>query len=145
LELPPPPIRRAIVAIGAFDTPNASRPSPARSETTTGAFGDAIAIAAPGHTRQASTNSSAAEILSKPRPAYTDEARRLRIEGEVLLEVLFGASGDARVLRTIQGLGYGLDDNAIAAARAIRFRPAQRDGIAVDSSAVVRIVFQLAN
>jgi len=86
----------------------------------------------------------AAEILFKPRPAYTDEARRLRIEGEVLLEVLFAASGEARVLRTLRGLGHGLDESAIAAAHEIRFRPARRGDAPVDSSAVVHIVFQVA-
>lgn len=84
------------------------------------------------------------EILSKPRPAYTDEARRQRIEGEVLLEILFAASGEARVLRTVRGLGHGLDESAIDAAGAIRFRPAERAGIAADSTAIVHIVFQLA-
>jgi TonB family protein len=84
------------------------------------------------------------EILSKPRPGYTDEARRRRIEGEVLLEVLFAASSQVRVLRTLRGLGYGLDENAIAAAKAIRFRPAERAGVAADSTAIVHIVFELA-
>lgn len=84
------------------------------------------------------------EILSKPRPAYTEEARRQRIEGEVLLEILFAASGQVRVLGTVRGLGLGLDENAIAAAEAIRFRPAERAGIPADSTAIVHIVFQLA-
>jgi TonB family protein len=84
------------------------------------------------------------EIVSKPRPAYTDEARHLQIEGEVLVEVVFSASGEARVVRVLRGLGHGLDESAIAAARDIRFHPAQRGGAAVDSSAVVHIVFQLA-
>jgi TonB family protein len=84
------------------------------------------------------------EILSKPRAAYTEEARRRRIEGEVLLDVLFAASGQVRVLGTVRGLDHGLDENAIAAAEAIRFRPAERAGIAVDSAAIVHIVFQLA-
>jgi TonB family protein len=84
------------------------------------------------------------EILSKPRPAYTEEARRLQIEGEALVEVLFAASGEARVVRVMRGLGHGLDEAAVAAARGIRFRPAQREGGSVDSSAVVHIVFQLA-
>jgi TonB family protein len=84
------------------------------------------------------------EILSKPRPLYTEEARRSRIEGEVLLEVLFAASGPARIVRVVRSLGHGLDETAMAAARDIRFRPAQRDGQPVDSSAVVHIVFQLA-
>jgi TonB family protein len=84
------------------------------------------------------------EILSKPRPAYTAEARRLRIEGEVLLDILFAASGEVRVLRIVRGLSHGLDENAIAAAEAIRFRPAERAGMAADSTAIVHIVFQLA-
>jgi hypothetical protein len=41
-------------------------------------------------------------------------------------------------------LGHGLDENAIAAARAIQFRPAKRGDTAADSTAVVHIVFQLA-
>ena len=84
------------------------------------------------------------EILSKPRPAYTEDARRQRIEGEVLLKILFAASGEVRVLGTVRGLGHGLDENAIAAAEAIRFRPAERAGMAADSTAIVHIVFQLA-
>jgi len=84
------------------------------------------------------------EILSKPKPVYTDEARGRRIEGEVLLQVLFAASGQVHVLATVRGLGFGLDENAVAAAEAIRFRPAERAGVGADSTAVVHIVFQLA-
>ena len=84
------------------------------------------------------------EILSKPRPVYSEEARRRRIEGEVLLAILFAASGQVRVLRIVRGLGDGLDENAIAAAEGIRFRPAERAGVAADSTAIVHIVFQLA-
>lgn len=85
------------------------------------------------------------EIVSKPKPRYTDEARSKKIEGEVLLEIQFSASGEARVLRLVRGLGYGLDENAVAAALGIRFHPATRNGGAVDSAAVVHILFQLAN
>jgi TonB family protein len=145
LELPPAPVRRVVAATGAFDATPSNQAS-ARTEITTGTFGNssiAAAVARPSRNAPA-TILSPAEILSKPRPAYTDEARRLQIEGEVLLEVLFGASGEAQVLRMLRGLGHGLDENAIAAARAIHFRPAKRDGLDVDSSAVVHIVFRLA-
>lgn len=85
------------------------------------------------------------EILFKPRPAYTDEARAKKIEGEVLLEVVFSASGEVRVLRVVKGLGYGLEESAESAARQIRFRPArQLDNRPIDSTAIVHIVFQLA-
>jgi len=85
-----------------------------------------------------------AEILSKPLPIYTDEARAKRIEGEVLLEVVFEASGKLRVTRIVRGLGHGLDDAAVHAAEQIRFKPALRDGQPSDSTAVVHIIFQLA-
>src|SRR3954465_13275147 len=85
-----------------------------------------------------------AEILSKPTPTYTDEARSKRIEGEVLLEVVFEASGKLHVVRIVQGLGHGLDDSAVHAAEQIRFKPALRDGQPSDSTAVVHIIFQLA-
>lgn len=85
-----------------------------------------------------------AEILSKPTPSYTEEARRLRIEGEVLLEVSFQSSGAIRVLRVVQGLGHGLDESAVRAAEQIRFKPALRDGQPADSTAILHIVFQLA-
>jgi TonB family protein len=85
-----------------------------------------------------------AEILSKPTPIYTEDARAKRIEGEVLLEVIFEASGKLRVLKIVRGLGYGLDDSAVRAAEQIRFKPALRDGQPSDSTAVVHIIFQLA-
>jgi TonB family protein len=85
-----------------------------------------------------------AEILAKPTPAYTDEAKKLRIEGEVLLEVVFESSGKLRVLRVVRGLGHGLDENAIHAAEQIRFKPAVKDGQPADSSGVLHVVFQLA-
>jgi TonB family protein len=68
----------------------------------------------------------------------------LAIEGEVLVEVVLEASGTVRVVRLVKGLGHGLDESAQAAAREIRFRPALKEGIPADSTAVVHIVFQLA-
>jgi TonB family protein len=85
-----------------------------------------------------------AEVIFKPNPVYTDEARKLRIEGEVLLEVVFESGGRIRVLRVIRGLGHGLDEAAARAAEQIRFKPAQRDGQPSDSTAVLHIIFQLA-
>jgi TonB family protein len=85
-----------------------------------------------------------AEILSKPTPVYTPEARNLKIEGEVLLEVVLAASGSLHVVRVVRGLGHGLDDNAVKAAEQIHFRPASRNGQPADSTVVLHIIFQLA-
>lgn len=84
------------------------------------------------------------EIVYKPRPAYTLEARRLRVEGEVLLDVMFHADGSLHVNRVVKGLGYGLDDMALTAAQRIQFRPARRDGQPYDYAALVHIVFELS-
>jgi len=84
------------------------------------------------------------EITFKPNPAYTEEARNLKLEGEVLLEVEFAANGQLHVNRVVRGLGHGLDETAISAANKMRFKPALRNGQAVDSTAIVHVVFQLA-
>ncbi|MGH9536280.1 MAG: energy transducer TonB [Terriglobales bacterium] len=84
------------------------------------------------------------EILSKPNPVYTEEARNLRLEGEVLLEVMFGANGQLHVIRVVRGMGHGLDEAAIAAANKMRFKPAQHYNQPIDSTATVHVVFQLA-
>jgi len=84
------------------------------------------------------------EILSKPTPEYTEEARTLRIEGDVVLEVEFCASGRVTVVRVIRGLGHGLDEAATRAAQSIRFKPAQSGGRAIDFHTTVHILFRLA-
>src|SRR5580700_9627332 len=84
------------------------------------------------------------EITFKPQPVYTDEARGLKLEGEVLLEVMFGANGTLHVNRVVRGLGHGLDEAAMAAANKMRFKPALRMGQPTDSTAVVHVMFQMA-
>jgi TonB family protein len=84
------------------------------------------------------------EIVFKPTPEYTDEARSARIEGTVSLELEFTAAGDVRVLRVVRGLGHGLDEAAQRAALRIRFKPAQSDSGPVDSRATVHITFRLS-
>jgi TonB family protein len=84
------------------------------------------------------------EIISKPNPIYTQEARDLKLEGEVLLEVVFAAAGQLRVIRVERGLGHGLDEAAMRAAQQIRYKPALRDGQPYDSAAILHVRFQLA-
>jgi TonB family protein len=141
---------RGVVASTGFGngvaTGNARSSGPATVHQA--GFGDADVAAPPTVQSRAATQAAArmtpAEIISKPVPAYTPEARAQRIEGEVLLEVVFEASGKLRVLRVVRGLGHGLDDSAVRAAEQIRFKPALKDGQPSDSTAVVHIIFQLA-
>lgn len=110
-------------------------------------FGDADVPAPPtvrSHPAEAAARMVPAEILSKPTPVYTQEARSMRIEGEVLLEAVLEASGTLHVVRVVRGLGHGLDDNAVKAAEQIHFKPAMKDGQPADSTVVLHIIFQLA-
>jgi TonB family protein len=75
---------------------------------------------------------------------YTSEARQLRIQGDVVLRVTFTAAGRVVVQGVTRGLGHGLDEEARRVAEQIRFRPATRNGQAVDSTTNITITFQLA-
>lgn len=112
-----------------------------------GVFADEHPVAEAPKIRNASASTSKTqpvEILFKPKPVYTDLAREKRIEGEVLVQVVFSATGQVEVQHVVRGLGYGLDDAAVAAARQIRFRPAMQEGRPVDTTATVHILFELA-
>lgn len=128
--------------------PNA-RGSAGRGGVQGTSFGDAAPTAgAPANSnaaaRTAKPERTPVEILHKPRPTYTEQARQMRIEGNVKLRVVFAASGDLRIVGVSAGLGYGLDEAAIAAAQKIRFRPALENGRPVDEPAIVTIEFKLA-
>jgi len=140
-----------VVTSAGFGNGTAIADTRSRSSAATvqaSGFGDAEVSAPPAaHSHPAeglAARAVPAEILSKPVPSYSPEARKLRIEGEVLLEVTLQASGNLRVLRVVRGLGHGLDDNAVKAAQQIHFKPAIRDGQPADSTVVLHIIFQLA-
>jgi TonB family protein len=84
------------------------------------------------------------EVLSKPPVQYTSEARQLKVEGEVVLRVTFTASGQVLIKGVLHGLGHGLDEEARRVAEQIRFRPATKNGQAVDMTTNITITFQLA-
>ncbi|MBI3949447.1 MAG: TonB family protein [Acidobacteria bacterium] len=65
------------------------------------------------------------QILSRPRPDWTEEAKRDHVQGDVVLSAVFGADGVVREIRVIRGLGYGLDEKAVEAVQKIQFLPAQ--------------------
>lgn len=84
------------------------------------------------------------EVLSKPAVQYTPEARQLRVQGDVILRVTFTANGQVLIKGVVHGLGHGLDEEARRVASQIRFRPATRNGQAVDLTTNITITFQLA-
>jgi TonB family protein len=69
------------------------------------------------------------KVFFQVKPKYTEEGRANKIQGKVVLSVEFRADGTIGNVAVVRSLGYGLDENAIAAARQIRFTPAMVNGV----------------
>jgi protein TonB len=63
-------------------------------------------------------------VMKQSRPAYTDEARKNHVAGKIRLVLDVDANGEVVAVRVLSGLGHGLDEAAIAAARQFHFAPA---------------------
>jgi TonB family protein len=143
---------RGVIASAGFGNgvatgDNSGKVSASRGTVRQGGFGDADVVAdAPAKKSAAPVvKTIPAEITFKPRPVYTEEGRQLKVEGEVLLDVVFTATGQIKVMKVVQGLGHGLDESAIRAAEKIQFKPALKEGHPADFPAVLHIVFQLTS
>jgi periplasmic protein TonB len=85
-----------------------------------------------------------AEITAKPLPRYTREARRVGVEGVVVLKVLLLGDGKLDRVRVVRRLPYGLTENAIRVACEIKFKPAMKAGQPVAQWVTVQYTFHLA-
>jgi periplasmic protein TonB len=83
------------------------------------------------------------QLLYKVEPEFSEEARRAKYQGMVLLSIEVDASGNVRKVRVLQPLGMGLDEKAIEAVSRWRFRPGLFDGKPVATEATVQVTFQL--
>jgi TonB family protein len=86
---------------------------------------------------------SAPALLSKVEPEYSEEARKAKYQGSVLLYIEVDPSGRAENIRVLHSLGLGLDEKAMEAVRKWRFRPGTKDGKAVRVAATVEVNFRL--
>jgi TonB family protein len=83
------------------------------------------------------------KILTKPRPKYTDAARQDNTEGKIIVAVVFGANGTIQHVLLLKRLGSGLDEEAVKAARAIKFEPMKRDGKPVAVVKQIEYTFEI--
>jgi periplasmic protein TonB len=82
-------------------------------------------------------------LLREVKPDYTEDARRLGVRGDVVMEIVVKRDGRVGDVRVLQGLGHGLDERAIAAVRQWTFSPATRRGTPVDVLVEVAMEFKL--
>jgi TonB family protein len=86
---------------------------------------------------------SAPMVLSKTEPEYSEEARKAKYQGTVVLMIIVDEKGMPQNIRVVRPLGLGLDEKAIEAVQKWRFRPAMKDGHAVKVEATVEVNFRL--
>jgi protein TonB len=86
---------------------------------------------------------SAPTLLSKVEPEYSEEARKAKYQGTVVLYVEIEPSGKAVNVRVLRSLGLGLDEKAMDAVAKWRFRPGYKDGRPVTVQAQVEVNFRL--
>jgi len=82
-------------------------------------------------------------LLAKIEPSYSEEARKGKISGTVVLSVEIDSAGHPRNIRVRRPLGFGLEERAVEAVARWRFRPAYRNGKPISCTAEVEVNFRL--
>jgi TonB family protein len=82
-------------------------------------------------------------VLSKVDPEYSEEARKAKYSGAVVLSIVVNTDGRAGNIKVVRSLGMGLDEKAIEAVERWRFRPGTNNGIAVRVRAQIEVNFRL--
>jgi len=123
---------RYIGVPNAVKTP-AQPPPPAAAPTTS--QGEPVYSYGPGITQ--------AKAIYTPQPKYTEAARKAKIQGEVVMDVVIGADGKTRDVKVLRSLEPSLDAKAVEALKTWRFEPATKDGHPVATRAQISTSFRL--
>jgi TonB family protein len=86
---------------------------------------------------------SAPSIVYRVEPTYSEEARKAKYQGVVVLSAIVRKDGTIEILKVVRGLGLGLDENAIQALKQWKFRPGMKNGVAVDVALNIEVNFSL--
>jgi TonB family protein len=139
---------RGTVASTGFGNGTANPPASGGKKGTVSSTGFANAADADATPKKKAQNTGPADmpptIIAKPKPEYTAEGRSLKIEGDVVVDLVFLANGTIQINKVVSGLGHGLDEAGVHSAQQMKFKPAKRAGEPVDFPARVRIEFRLA-
>ncbi len=86
---------------------------------------------------------SAPGVLYRVEPEYSEEARKAKFQGTVVIALIVDEKGNPREMRVVRPLGLGLDQKAIEAVEKWRFRPGMKDGKPVPVQATIEVNFRL--
>lgn len=96
-----------------------------------------------GFTYRPGRGITAPRAIYDPEPEYSDEARKLRQQGVVILSLIVDPNGRARDIRVARSLGMGLDEKAVEALRNWKFQPGMKDGKPVAVQVNIEVNFRL--
>jgi periplasmic protein TonB len=86
---------------------------------------------------------SAPSIVYRVEPTYSEEARKAKYQGVVVLSAIVRKDGSIEILKVVRGWGLGLDENAIQALKQWKFRPGMKNGVPVDVALNIEVNFSL--
>lgn len=86
---------------------------------------------------------SAPQLVYRVEPEYTEEARKAKYQGTVVLTAVVDPDGIVRRVRVLRSLGLGLDEKALEAVRQWKFRPGMKNGVPVPVAASIEVTFRL--
>ncbi len=81
-------------------------------------------------------------VLQQVNPEYTEEARRAKISGEVVIALVVDPQGKPSDVHVTHGVGYGLDEKAVAAVKKYKFSPATKDGVPIAVPLSIAVTFR---
>src|SRR5205809_759077 len=86
---------------------------------------------------------TAPRAIYQPEPEYSDEARKAKFQGSVVLWLVVGPDGHPREVKVVRSLGMGLDEKALETVRTWHFEPGRKDGLPVAVQVHVEVIFHL--
>ena len=82
-------------------------------------------------------------MIFKVDPEYSEEARKAKYSGEVMLSIVVDTEGRARDIHVVKSLGMGLDEKAVEAVEKWKFKPGMKGGLPVNVRATIAVNFRL--
>lgn len=108
-----------------------------------GGFGKGDGAGYGGGVYSVGGNVTAPVAIYDPDPPYSEEARKAKYSGTVVLSLIVDAQGNVREVQVAKPLGLGLDENAVATVKTWKFKPAQRNGAPVAVRMLAEVTFRL--
>jgi TonB family protein len=100
-------------------------------------------MSAPACALEPEHNVTMPHAIFMPNPEYSEQARKKKINGTVVVSLTVAVDGTTRDIKVVKGVGYGLDEKAVAAVNRWKFSPALKDGQPIEKEITVEVAFRL--